>query len=94
MPWNVFKHLFPEAPMEQLSRSKNNSVILIVHNKMSISQLGVYSITVRHKINTKCAILCSFRKSTCPSGDAGYGIVWITKCKMQHNKGAATSPGD
>ena len=53
MPLNIFKILFPEATMEHFMRHKVKSFAVCTYNKISTTQLGVCSITRRHKNKDK-----------------------------------------
>ena len=49
MPLSIFKILFLKATMEQLVKCHNKILILHTYNEMSITQSGVYTVTMRHK---------------------------------------------
>ena len=53
MPLHIYKKLFPEITNEQLAATKSKNILLKMHNKITITQLGTCTVEVEHTNNRK-----------------------------------------
>ena len=53
MPLQIYKKTFPRKTSEQMVATKNESIQLKMHNKTTITQLGMCTVEIEHEKNKK-----------------------------------------
>ena len=87
MPFNICQTLFPNTTIELLNETSNKSVILKLYNKISILQLGICRVQLKHtdkQLTCKCFVVQGNGTALLGMPDIELLSILCVKCNTVH----------